>query len=200
VYVFTKTANGWTEQQRLVPDPPVAEALFGFSVDVRGDQLVAGMPQLTDDTRTAGREAPQGDARVFERMEGRWTQTAVLKNPLNVMHDSFGWATRIGDGFIAVGAIEEDGSSRGLSGDPTQRKAPSAGAAYLFARTPEGWKLSTYLKSSNHTAGDLFGAAIGISGDLIAVGAFGEASSGKGIEPGTGDEANPTSGAVYIFR
>jgi hypothetical protein len=195
VYMFERNGDTWSEQQRLVAD--VAQALFGLALDLQGDVLVVGSPQLDDATRP---DVPQGDARVFERVGTKWMQTAILKNPLAAMHDSFGIGVRVADGVIAVGASGENGSSRGLGGDPTQLGAQNSGAAYLFARSAEGWAFSTYVKASNSSMADRFGIALALSKDALVVGAIGESSSGKGLNPGTSDEASQNSGAMYIFR
>ena len=87
-----------------------------------------------------------------------------------------------------------------MSGDPTQRDARHAGAAHLFAKTPEGWKFSTYLKPSNTGADDNFGGTIAIGDGTVVVGALGEDSSGKGVSPAGDDNASESSGTIYVFR
>jgi hypothetical protein len=64
-----------------------------------------------------------------------------------------------------------------------------------FART---W---TNLKASNTGAGDYFGVSVALSGDTLAVGAAGEASTAQGVNGGNqDDDSAPGSGAVYIFH
>ncbi|MBW2735539.1 MAG: cadherin-like beta sandwich domain-containing protein, partial [Deltaproteobacteria bacterium] len=62
-----------------------------------------------------------------------------------------------------------------------------------------GSALLDYLKASNTDSEDNFGISVSLSGDTLAVGAPGDASSATGVH---GDQANNTlawSGAVYIF-
>lgn len=112
----------------------------------------------------------------------------------------FGFAVALADDLIAVGANWENGSSRGLGGDPTQRYLAHSGAAYLFARTHEGWKSSTYIKASNSSENAGFGASIALGADLLVVGALGQSSSATGVNPSGDDESAPGAGAVYLYR
>ncbi|MCB1629368.1 MAG: hypothetical protein KDI48_16680, partial [Xanthomonadales bacterium] len=56
-----------------------------------------------------------------------------------------------------------------------------------------------YLKASNTDAGDLFGIAVGISGDTVVVGAIFEASNSTAINSGQGNNAAAQAGAAYVF-
>ncbi len=44
-YVFLRSGNNWTEQKRLLPEEPVANAKFGTSVAVQGDTVIVGAPR-----------------------------------------------------------------------------------------------------------------------------------------------------------
>ncbi len=59
---------------------------------------------------------------------------------------------------------------------------------------------STYIKASNAGAGDRFGTKIAISGNTMVVGAFGEASSGFGVNGDQSDNSEPGAGAAYVFE
>jgi hypothetical protein len=56
-----------------------------------------------------------------------------------------------------------------------------------------------YLKASNTEAGDSFGQAVALSGNLLAVGAPGEDSGATGVNGDQADNSADSSGAVYIF-
>ncbi|MCF6193372.1 MAG: FG-GAP repeat protein, partial [Kangiellaceae bacterium] len=74
-----------------------------------------------------------------------------------------------------------------------------SGAVYVFTRIANSWTQQAYIKASNAGAGDQFGFSVTLSGDTLAVGAWGEASTSTGIG---GDESNNDadgSGAVYVF-
>jgi hypothetical protein len=56
-----------------------------------------------------------------------------------------------------------------------------------------------YLKTSYSGAGDYFGSAISLSGETLAVGAFGEASNVTGVNGDQSNNSAPFAGAVYVF-
>lgn len=197
VYVFTRRGEMWLEQQRI--DPRRKEAEFGFAVALRGDRLLIGAPHVMAPDFP---DQPPGEVYVYERPNAgaSFAQAAVLMNPLPERHDCFGFAVALGDDLIAASAVWENGSSRGLRGDPTQRGASHTGAAYLFAHTREGWKSPTYIKASNAGPDDRFGTSLALSDELLIVGAVKESNSAAGINPTGIDDAIDGAGAVYVFR
>lgn len=46
-YVFVRNGATWSEQQKLLPTDVVSGDLFGISVAIDGDTIVAGAPQRT---------------------------------------------------------------------------------------------------------------------------------------------------------
>ena len=102
---------------------------------------------------------------------------------------------------IAVASSVETSTATGIDGDESNNALPNSGAVYLFGRDGSG-DLSqlAYIKASNTGMGDYFGVALALSGNHLAVGAFGERSNATGID---GDQANddaPSAGAVYVRR
>ena len=100
---------------------------------------------------------------------------------------------------IVVGALFEDSGSTGINGDQNNDNAPASGAAYVFVRNGTTWTQQAYLKASNTEASDEFGAAVGISGDTIVVGAAAESSSATGVNGDQADNSAEGSGAAYVF-
>lgn len=114
--------------------------------------------------------------------------------------DIFGKSIAVDGDTLVVGASGEASRATGVNGDQIDNGASSAGAVYVFQRTGAKWVQQAYLKASNTEIFDDFGVSVAISGDTIAVGAFGEDSSSTGVN---GDQLNNTasfSGAVYVFH
>jgi hypothetical protein len=88
-----------------------------------------------------------------------------------------------GDTDIVVEVTAEDGTTRGYTLTVTRQSADA------FAQ-------DAYVKASNTEAGDVFGYSVALSGDTLAVGAYGEDSAATGNES---DNNAPFSGAVYVF-
>ena len=90
--------------------------------------------------------------------------------------DTFGNSVAV-DGDTIVAGAPEDSSSRG--------------SAYVFVRNGATWARQAKLTASDGAAGDLFGAAVAVSGDTIVVGAHGD--DGVGPLPYIGE------GSAYVF-
>ena len=99
-----------------------------------------------------------------------------------------------------VGTSGEDSAATGVNGSQANGAA-SSGAAYVFRRDSlNQWAQEAYLKASNTDAGDQFGRAVAISGDLIAVSARNEDSSAAGVNGNQADNSAASAGAAYVFR
>ncbi len=120
---------------------------FGSSVAVSGPTVIAG---AYDHAGHAGR------AYVFTTTGSGWKQVAELQGSDTVAGDEFGSSVAISANLAVVGAGGHD---------------DHAGRAYVFAKTPGGWKQAAELKGSDTTAGDYFGWSVAISGSTIVVGA-----------------------------
>jgi hypothetical protein len=134
---------------------------FGIYVDIDGDVVVVGADYADLD----GMEKA-GAAYVFSRQDGGWggmTQVAKLTASDKAIGDRFGHSVAIDGDVIVVGAHYSDpGGTKG------------AGAAYIFEMPVGGWTDMTEtakLTASDKAAGDHFGKAVAMDGDLVAVGA-----------------------------
>ena len=96
-----------------------------------------------------------GRAYVFTKASG-WKQTAELKGLDTAPVDGFGISVAIAGTTLAVGATGH---------------AAGAGRAYVFTKTPGGWKQVAELKGLDTAPGDEFGFSLGISGTTAVVGA-----------------------------
>jgi hypothetical protein len=196
---------------------------FGMNgVAISGDTLVVGAPYeassasgvnpaLAADGTTAAQSdnsAPRaGAVYVFTRVNGAWTQQAYLKASNADANDEFGHTVAVHGDTLVVGAPEETGASPGVNGDQASNLLSGAGAVYVFTRSNGTWTQQAYLKASHPRDGAYFGSSLSIEGDTLAVGAAGDASSARGVNPvltpggadAQSDVTAPGSGAVYVF-
>src|SRR5690606_20389410 len=98
------------------------------------------------------------------------------------------------------GAHHEASAATGVDSDQADNSASSSGAVYVFKRTGVVWEQEAYLKASNTGADDNFGSSVSLSGDALAVGAFGEDSAATGVGGDQLDNSASGSGAVYVFK
>lgn len=181
VRVFKRKPTGWTEQAVLTSPEEQGQDRFGaqLALSANGDTLAVG---------AAG---AAGAALVYTNQRGAWQLQATLRSPRGGADDAFG--DRL--------ALSADGSVMAVSalhGGP----ATGAGVVHVFARNASSWREQGRVTSASADAGDLFGSALGMSGDgrLLAVGARLE----DGPRPWRlGDflfgERAQNSGAVHLY-
>ena len=195
-YVFTRGSSAWIEQAFLQGSNTEAGDNFGASVAIDGDTVVVGA--FGEDSDAAGGETDNstidaGAAYVFTRSGTVWSQQAMLKAGNAGAGDAFGNSLTIEGDTVVVGALGEDSSALGGEAD---NSANDAGAAYVFIRSGTTWSQQAMLKASNAETGDSFGDSVAVSGNTVAVGAYGEDSSMTG---GVTDNSVIGAGAAYVF-
>jgi hypothetical protein len=180
-YVFVRSGNTWTQQQRLTAATGVTNSFFGKSVSISGSTLLVGANN--DSSNPTGE---QGFAYVFTRSGTTWAQQARLSASDGVDGDFFGESVDLSltiNGAVAVvGAHYDD-----VSGNETQ------GSAYVFNRSQFGtWSQTQKLTAADGDAHDRFGRRVAITpttGSTIIVDA---AYDDVG--------ANVDQGSAYVFR
>jgi hypothetical protein len=206
VYVFTRTGTTWSQQAYLKASNSQIADRFGWSVALSGDTLAVGAYwEDSSATGVGGNQADNsasnsGAVYVFARSGGVWSQQSYLKASNTEVDDWFGFTLALEGDLLAVGARNEDSAATGVGGNQGDNSAMDSGAVYLFLRGPGAWSQVAYLKASNTGATDYFSAALALSGDLLAVGAYQEDSNAVGVGGTQGDESADASGAVYMFR
>lgn len=183
-----------------------SDHLFGFSVAVSGDTLVAGAPLESGsgagvNPPVGGVSAASGAAYVFVRSNGSWSQQAYLKAPQPGAGDQFGRAVAVSGDRILIGAPYEGSSQSGPHGLGTtfDDTMPDAGAACVFVIGPP-WGPGLYVKAHVPDADDSFGVSVAFSGDTLVVGALNVQSIALGVNGNAADNTGPALGAAYVYR
>lgn len=141
---------------------------FGATLVLNGDTVAVGASG--EDTAI---NFDTGAVYVYTRVGFNWVQQQVLQSPVNTSGLFFGEALALDDNTLAVSSYYQD---------------DSAGAVYLYTRAAGVWTLQATLTANDRAAGDLFGVALALDGNTLAVSA-----------PGADTTAGTDSGAVYIF-
>ncbi len=164
-YVFVEPAGGWidmTPTAELTVSGGAANQYFGSAVATNGSAVVAGAP---------GANSYAGAAYVFVEPAGGWsnmTETAQLTASAGLANDLLGWSVAMSGNTIVAGA------SHAQIGSNTW-----AGALYMYVMPAGGWKNMTQsvrLVVSHGAAYQDLGGAVGISGNVVAAGAYGTSS------------------------
>ena len=176
-YVFVRENGEWRQQAYLKASNAVAGDEFGYRVAL--DQDIIAITAHAKDNAT-------GSVYVFERNGEIWSETAILRGSNSEQEDYFGDKLDVSGNRIAVGANSEDSIGIGMNADQLDNSDPDAGAVYMFMRDAAGvWTQEFYLKSPD--ADSKHFSAVKLDGNTLAVGAWGDTSTGTG-------------GEIYVFE
>jgi hypothetical protein len=205
VYVFSRIGTTWSQEAYIKASNTGAGDAFGQHLALDGDTLAVSA--INEDSASTGINGVQsnnssqdsGAVYVFRKTGVTWAQEAYVKASNTGGGDQFGASVSLGGGTLAVGAIDEDSNATGVGGNQANETAGDAGAAYVFTRSGVTWSQQAYVKASNTDGGDLFGYSVALSGNRLAVGAFGESSGATGVDGDQSDDSVGASGAAYVF-
>ena len=159
----------------LVPQELAAHDNFGAALAVSGETLAVGVPGV--DLNGARNS---GAAYVFQRSGQVWKEvTRLVPEPPQEM-SGYGTTLALDGETLAVGARYEYNPGHGNG----------SGAVYLYTRQGADWRLQTRLAAQDGQPFDLFGYALALKGDTLAVGA----------RAADAPDGRSDCGAVYIFR
>lgn len=175
VYVYTEPTTGWattsTPTATLSESDGNAGDGLGSKVAISGSTIAASATGFASDS---------GAVFVYDEPKHGWadeTQDAVLTDSASNSDDAFGQSLALdGDTIVAGSWLHAlDGS-------------PEAGDAAVFVKPPAGWTDSSetrQLKSTVLSDDQEFGYSVGVSGDVVAVGApqrdIGNGSNGGAV-------------------
>jgi trimeric autotransporter adhesin len=154
---------------------------------MNGDRLAVGT--IHEDSNATGIQgnwsdntaALSGAVYIFRRnSNATWVQEAYVKASNTGASDFFGYSIALSSDALAVGAIGEDSNSATNQAD---NSLVESGAVYVYRRNGTSWAQEAYVKAPSPGADDWFGSAVGISGDVLAVGA-----------------QNDATGVAYVYR
>lgn len=221
VYVFTRTFGKWDQTTRLIPsgtnahydnlamiNPPLdrnyvlnqltylSQARFGWSVAIKGDEMIVGQPWSVWDAQGTNRVDFAGAAYIFERnaSNNTWAQTARLVSSNRTNSDNFGLTVDIRDGIAIVGSPYDDYDHEG------NNQKQDSGAAFVFRKQLDGqggfiWTQEQKLVGwgQERNVGDLLGYSVSGDGGTLVVGSPGHPYRDDGNQYRAG------AGAVYVW-
>jgi hypothetical protein len=173
--------SGWVYNHKVLPDDStdISNAQFGESVSIDGDYLVMTGPRYNVDV---------GAAQLFQRNSSdvwEYVTNGLFEPNNSQQNQAFGGdagrhqcVSNDGRSVIVVGAYNYEGASSGQ------------GRVYLYTYNSGSgmWDTST-LSAASPQAGENFGNAVSIDGNVLAVGAPGKDVSGA-----------TAAGVAYVYR
>ncbi|MBP6310696.1 MAG: hypothetical protein KA408_00385 [Flavobacteriales bacterium] len=188
-YIFARSGDEWTQQQKIMAGDRDFEDEFGASVAISGDHAIVGAP--TEDHNASGGDYvwKAGSAYIFVHSGGAWTQQQKIVAIASDRDegDEFGVSVAISGDRAIVGARYEDRDATGGNFDN------NAGAAYIFLREGYDWALHQKIVASDRATVDVFGESVAISSDHVIVGAKRE------DEDVFGNNTLAEAGSAYLF-
>ena len=171
-YLFSRVGTSWKLESRFFPKDPQAQQRFGYAVALDGPNAVVGAYR----DNSGGFES--GAAYVFENDGNHWSAGSKLTADDRRASQYFGWSVAVDRPTVVVGAWYDGDGTRG-SARLGLCLSPKSGA---------GWAQEKKLIASERTPMHLFGWAVGVSGQTIAIGAR------------LDDQAAAQAGAVYLYN
>ena len=132
-YIYHRTGNVWSIQQRIMADVPIAEDKFGAA-------------SLSPDTLYCCASAKQGNkAYIFKRSGTTWTQIKILLPQTLVSDSKFGFE------------VEYDGENVIIGAPGTANSVPAnEGRVYIYKQTNTNKDGNGILSVDDHTTHELY--------------------------------------------
>lgn len=153
---FRRNESGWILEQEFGPSiNPSFPSYVGTALDIDGDYAVAG---LESRIKVIGGSVNPVGARLFQRVDGAWTEIATLSVGDENLDRSyeFGAAVAIDGQRIAVGAPK------------ARPNGYTSGAVYIFEIGPTDVTLVATLVGDDTHLNDLVGKSVALDGDTLA--------------------------------
>ena len=225
VYVFSRQGTDWSQQAYVkssntngLSGGELFGDMFGIAVSLSDDGEVLAVGADLEDGDGSGptdnSTKNSGAVYTYEFVSNKWWfHRNYIKASNAGTEDSFGRSLDLNADAsrLVVGAPGEYSAATGINPAQSDDSAKDAGAVYVFDLETDSWSQTDYIKASNAEGGnmpediqwegDRFGHALALSadGNILAVGAFNEASASRGIEQDQTSNTAPGSGAVYVF-
>ena len=176
VYVFERTASGWTRTQKLAPADVGTHDYFGHDMAVAGLRAVAS--SYNDDDRGVN----AGAAYVLDLVGGAWRIGQKLTANEGSDFDLYGTSVAMIEDTIVISAPQNQ--------DADDDAVNDEGAAFVYEwnNTAGQWTETMTLRPGDPSENHRFGIDVAMQDGVIVVGAS------------HSDSGTLNSGSVHIFR
>ena len=190
ILVISSQAQDWSQLHKSNSLHREAEANYGISVDISGDEAVIGTFSEDSDENGLNPLAEAGAVYVlnFDNQSGEWIASQKLVAQPRELNESFGVDAAIDGSYMIVAAKSSDLDAEG------NNALDDAGAAYIFEKTGDTWTQVQKIVASDRAEYNYFGSAVAISGDYAIV-----IASNNGTDTNNANELL-NAGAGYIFH
>ena len=159
-YVFVRSGDNWTQQQKLVAADGASSDNFGNSVSISGTTIIVGA-HMHDENGDNG-----GAAYIFVRNGTVWTLQQKIMAPDALTPKTSTWPGWLNFGMHV--SISNDTAIVSASGD--NDNGINSGSVYIFVRSDGVWTQEQKLVASDGASRYAFGVRVHIDGDTVIVG------------------------------
>ncbi|MCU0398632.1 MAG: FG-GAP repeat protein, partial [Cyclobacteriaceae bacterium] len=189
VFIYQQPEGGWkdtTESAILYPsdvgiDGYLVGRMFGFAVDIQGDEIIVGCPGWIGNEPALGNPTNlfRGAAYIYKKPESGWVglikEQAILKPEIEIPYHNFGYSVKIEERYAVAGAPQNIIYTYG-------GQNPGPGKVYFFQKPESGWISKSPDKiiigdESDPSMTDYFGSAVTSTFGYLFVGAFADDNS-----------------------
>ena len=169
VHLFVRNNGVWTHEAKLLAPDGSANDGFGYSVGIYGDTAIIVAWGDNDNGCSSG------SVHLFVWNNGVWPHQAKLLAPDGSAFDCFGHSVGIYGDTAIIGAYGDDDNGS------------ASGSVNVFVRVNDVWPHQAKLLAPDGSADDDVGYIVGIYGDTVIIGAYGD------------DDNGSASGSVHLF-
>jgi hypothetical protein len=193
VYVFKRSNTQWVQQAYIKPLLSEADLSFGHSLTLSGDGKTLAVGTSFDSHTIVGiasLNAASSSSTAF---------VCINFSSSSAANSSTSSSSSSSSSLTSSLSSSASSTSAGIPG------GPNSGAVYIYKLKDSGWVEDAYIKASDASSNDYFGASISLSqdGSLLAVGAVGEDSKDATAKDDVitidGVDYALDNGGVYIF-
>ena len=187
LYVYDRARSG--QFAGYVKAPVVKKnSLFGYALALSEEWLVVGAPGEDGNPGEQEPKAGSGAIYAYRRHGSRLEEPQRREAPNPGVGDRFGSSLALRGDRLFVGAPFEAGGSGGIDGAMDDDSMLASGAVYVYRLVGDAWVFDHYLKPAVPREWMLFGTALSVSDQTLAVGG-----------PGPGSDGHPLKGSVTTF-
>ncbi|MGE0762764.1 MAG: Calx-beta domain-containing protein [Bdellovibrionales bacterium] len=211
VYIYRRTGNTWVQEAYVKASNRNNNDRFGFGTAFDGQTLAVGA--IYEDSNGTGvyngtgasadnSSADSGAVYVYAR-SGTWVQQAYIKSALTGGSAYFGYDVALSGDTLVVGEPLGRASAVLINGTQAPVDENVYGTATVYKRTGSTWVQQAILKPPVQNYAQIFGAAVAISQDRVAVAAYAETSLESQVFNGTAvpnpNAGTDETGAVFVY-
>ncbi|WP_462248609.1 FG-GAP repeat protein [Ferruginibacter sp.] len=166
VSIYQFNGTNWVLMQKINDATGAAADLFGCSVSISGNYVIAGA--YSDDV---GANSSQGSVSIYQFNGTNWVLMQKITDASGAPNDFFGFSVSISGNYAIVGAFTDDVGAN-----------VNQGSASIYKFNGTGWQSMQKITEVTGTGSENFGYSVSISGDYAIVGARLDAIGGNSIQ------------------